>query len=123
MQLLAREHHLRVYEVPVTIRYSDRPKRPVLAHGLLVLSGILRLTGQYRPLLFFGVPGTILLLIGLALRQYVVDSYHIYHTLPVGYTLLSETLIMLASLSLFTGVILHSVRGLLIHLVRAEDGK
>jgi len=37
MQFLAREHGLRVAEVPITIRYTDKPKRPVWRHGLVVL--------------------------------------------------------------------------------------
>src|SRR5262249_50720911 len=87
MQLLAREHHLRVNEIPITIQYRDKPKRPVLAHGLMVLSGLLRLVGQYRPLLFFGVPGLFLLVAGLAWGLWVVDIYHQSHTLAVGYAL------------------------------------
>ena len=65
MQFLAQEHNLRMVEVPVTIRYPDKPKRPVWAHGLHVLNGVLRLVGRYRPLLFFGVPGMLALLAGL----------------------------------------------------------
>jgi hypothetical protein len=118
MQLLAREHHLRVDEVPITIQYLDKPKRSVLSQGLTVLSGILRLTGQYRPLLFFGVTGLILLLAGLMLGMWVVEIYRTYQTLPVGYTLLASLLTILAALSLFTGIILHSMRGLLLDLVQ-----
>ncbi|MBM2827407.1 MAG: glycosyl transferase family 2 [Dehalococcoidia bacterium] len=65
MQFLAKEHGLRVREAPTTIRYQDAPKRNVIAHGLWVLDGILRLIGQYRPLLFFGVPGAILIIAGI----------------------------------------------------------
>lgn len=121
MQLLAREHGLRMQEVSITIQYLDKPKRPVLAHGLAVLSGILRLTGQYRPLLFFGVPGFVLLIAGLVGGVWVVEIYRIYQTLAVGYALLSGLLLTIAALSLFTGIILHSVRGLLLDLVRQKD--
>ena len=48
MQILAQEHHLQVVEVPITIRYQDKPKRPVVAHGFMVLNGILQLVGQHR---------------------------------------------------------------------------
>ncbi len=47
MQFLAQEHDLRVFEVPITIRYPDPPKRSVIVHGMRVLSGVLRLVGQY----------------------------------------------------------------------------
>jgi hypothetical protein len=121
MQLLAHERHLRLCEVPITIRYPDKPKRPVVSHGLMVLSGILRLTGQYRPLLFFGVPGAAVLLLGIVLGLWVVDIYRSNQTLAVGYTMLSVLLTTIAALSLFTGLILHSVRGLLIDLVKPRD--
>ena len=65
MQLIAREHNLKITEAPITVVYKEEPKRNVIQHGLLVINGILRLTGQYRPLLFFGVPGLIILIAGL----------------------------------------------------------
>jgi glycosyltransferase involved in cell wall biosynthesis len=121
MQLLAREHHLRVEEVPIVIQYLDKPKRPVLAHGLGVLSGLLRLVGQYRPLFFFGVPGLLLLVMGIVWGAMVVEIYRTFQSLPVGYTLLTGLLMTIGTLSLFTGLILHSVRGLLIDLVRTRE--
>jgi glycosyltransferase involved in cell wall biosynthesis len=75
IQLLAREHHLTVSEVSITIHYLDAPKRSVIAQGLSVLHGIMRLTGQYRPLFFFGVPGLIMLLVGLAAGLWVMSRY------------------------------------------------
>ena len=41
MQFLARDLRLRVLEVPITIRYHDKPKRSVLKHGLIVLDGLI----------------------------------------------------------------------------------
>jgi glycosyltransferase involved in cell wall biosynthesis len=117
MQLLAREHELSVSEVSITIHYLDAPKRSVVGQGLSVLHGIMKLTGQYRPLFFFGVPGILLLLIGLAAGFWVIDIYRSSHTLPVGYTVLSGMVTTIAVLTLYTGVILHSVRGLLLTLV------
>jgi glycosyltransferase involved in cell wall biosynthesis len=117
MQLLAREHKLIVSEVSITIHYLDAPKRSVIAQGLSVLHGIMRLTGQYRPLFFFGVPGLVLLFIGVAAGLWVIDIYRSSHTLPIGYTVLSGMLTTVALLTLYTGVILHSVRGLLMSIV------
>jgi glycosyltransferase involved in cell wall biosynthesis len=117
MQFLAREHDLKVVEVPITSRYEDKPKRNVVIHGMGVLNGVLRLAGQYRPLLFFGVPGMTVLLAGLAWGAWVVEIYRRSQTLAVGYAMISVLLATLGSLSLFAGIILHSVRGLLLELV------
>ena len=43
MQFQARDHDLRVVELPITARYDDPPKRNVLGHGVHILDGILRL--------------------------------------------------------------------------------
>jgi len=40
MQFLAQEHGLRLKEVPISISYRDRAKRPVVTHGLRVLNGV-----------------------------------------------------------------------------------
>jgi glycosyltransferase involved in cell wall biosynthesis len=118
MQLLAQEHQLRMMEVPITILYDDPPKRSVIAHGLMVLTGILRLVGQYRPLLFFGVPGLLLLLIGLGGGGVALDMYQQAQIMALRYALVSVLFAMIGVVSLFAGIILHSVRGLLLDLVR-----
>lgn len=113
MQFLAHEHGLRMVEVPITIRYLDKPKRSVWQHGMQVLNGILRLAGQYRPLLFFGGAGMLVLLLGLGMGILVVDIYGHTKTLAVGYAMISVLMTIIGMLSLATGIILHSVRGLL----------
>jgi hypothetical protein len=87
----------------------------------MVLNGLLRMVGQYRPLLFFGLPGLIMLLAGLGWGWWVVDIYRRAGELAVGYTLISVLLTILGSLSLFAGIILHSVRGLLLDLVHGRE--
>jgi glycosyltransferase involved in cell wall biosynthesis len=123
MQFLAHDHNLKMVEVPITILYTDKPKRPVLSHGVMVLNGILRLVGQYRPLLFFGLPGLLIILAGLWLGVKVIDIYRSSQVLPVGYALIGILLMVLGNLALFTGIILHSVRGLLLDLVQPKSAE
>jgi len=117
MQLLAREHHLRVDEVSITIQYLDKPKRSVITQGMAVMTGILRLVGQYRPLLFFGVPGSALIVVGLVWGLLGIDIYRRFQTYPFGSIFGSTLAVTLGALAVFTGVVLHSVRGLLLDLV------
>ena len=117
MQFIASDSRLRLVEVPITIRYLDKPKRSVWQHGLSVLNGILRLTGMYRPLLFFAGTGFVVMLLGLGLGIYVVDIYSRIKDLAVGYAILSVLLTIVGMLGVTTGVILHSVRGLLYDLL------
>lgn len=110
MQFLAKDHDLKVVEVPITIRYTDKPKRNVLSHGLVVLNGILKLVAQHRPLLFFALPGVLTLLVGLGLGAWVVNQYALYETLAVGTALIVVILMLSGMFLLFTGIVLHSLR-------------
>jgi glycosyltransferase involved in cell wall biosynthesis len=114
MQFIARQNGLNLFEVPITIRYTDPPKRSVMAHGLSVLNGVMRMVGQYRPLLFFALPGAILLAAGLIWGIMVVNIYTRTQTLAVGYAMVSVLLTIIGMLGLSTGIILHSVRGLIL---------
>jgi glycosyltransferase involved in cell wall biosynthesis len=120
MQFLAQDEGLRVKEVPITIRYTDPPRHSVIRHGLIVFNGVLRLTSQYRPLLFFGLPGLFVLAIGFGWGITVVDIYNRSQELAVGYTLIT-LLLSITGLTLFsTGIILHAVRGLLLDFFSKE---
>lgn len=114
MQFLAHQHNLRVVEVPIIIRYKDAPKRSVLQHGMIVLNGVLQLTGQYRPLLYFGMPGMVMLIGGLLWGLWVVDIYEATQKLAIGYAIASTLFTIIGMITLSTAITLHSVRGLLL---------
>ena len=116
MQFIASEHQLKLVEVPITIYYHDAPKRSVWAHGLAVLNGVMRLAGQYRPLLFFGLSGMFLLLAGIAWGLWVTNIFHNTRELAVGSALISVMLFIIGNIVLSTGIILHSIRGLLLNI-------
>ncbi|HET6316587.1 MAG TPA: glycosyltransferase family 2 protein [Chloroflexota bacterium] len=111
MQFLASEHGLRLREVAISTVYADPPKRNVFQHGLGVLNGVLQLVERARPLLFFGVPGLLLLLAGLGIGAYVVQIYQRVQSLAVGYALISLLLSVVGLLGLSTALILHAIAG------------
>ena len=121
MQFQAHEHSLKVAEVPITIHYLDNPKRPVFIHGLMVLNGILRLVGQQRPLLLFGLPSTMVLLAGVLWGVWVIGTYSRTQVLAAGYALLSMLLFIIGSLGIFAGITLHSMRELILETVRSRN--
>jgi glycosyltransferase involved in cell wall biosynthesis len=110
MQFLIKEHRLMVCEVPIAVNYDEKAKRNPVTHGLQVLNGILRMVGQNRPLFFFGVPGMLMVAGGLLWMILVVDRFNTYGRLAVGNALLAVLLIIIGVLSLFTAVILHTIR-------------
>jgi glycosyltransferase involved in cell wall biosynthesis len=116
MQFLVREHRLQVVEVPISVVYEEPAKRNPIAHGMAVIHGIVRLVSQGRPLFFFGVPGLLLAFLGLAVGGNVVRIYDAHHELAIGYGMLSLLLTVVGVLSVFTGIVLHALRGFVVDL-------
>ena len=83
----------------------------------------MRLTGQYRPLLFFGLPGLVILLLGLIWGMWVVNIFDNTRQLAVGYAIISALLTISGMIMLSTGLTLHSVRGLLLELLSTPNGQ
>jgi glycosyltransferase involved in cell wall biosynthesis len=115
IQFLAQKYGLKWTEVGVNVLYLDKPKRPVLFHGLLVLIGILNLFFHYRPLLFFGLPGLALFLGGLGWGFDVIDTFSRDPTIPEGHAIVSILLLVVGLSTMSTGFILHSWRRFLIN--------
>jgi glycosyltransferase involved in cell wall biosynthesis len=121
MQFIVHNAGLEVIEVPISVVYEEPSKRNPVMHGLQVLRGIANLVSRYRPLFFFGGGGLIILLAGLIWGWYVVDIYLRVRTLAVGYALISALLVIIGSSSLFTGLMLHSVLGLMADIKKSIE--
>jgi glycosyltransferase involved in cell wall biosynthesis len=118
VQFLARSRSLRHLEVPISVRYADPPKRNVFRQGAQVFDGLIRLVAHYRPLLFFGLPSAALLTLGVVLGVVVVDVYQQAAEFAAGYALAAAVLILLGAIGLFSGLLLHVLRGDFIELER-----
>lgn len=118
MQFLVNKHHLVVKEVPVSVVYAEGPKRNPFGHGFQVLNGVIAMVSQHRPLFFFGLSGMLILTVGILLGLVVIDRYNTYQNLAVGYALISILLAIIGIQTLFTGIILHSLRAFL-----AQNGR
>lgn len=116
MQFQAHELGLKLVEVPIGVTYAEGSKRNPVGHGLQVLNGVLQLVGQTRPLFYFGVPGTTALVAGLGLGMWVVNRYETTQQLAVGMALITVILVVTGMLAVFNGLVLHSIRGLLLSL-------
>ena len=110
MQFLAKESGLAVEEVPVGVEYHEAPKRSPVAHGVGVLNSVVGLISRRYPLVFFGLPGLVLLAIGLWQGWRVMDLYNTHDEFYIGPALLAVLLCSVGSLSIFTGLILYTIR-------------
>jgi hypothetical protein len=106
----AREKNMKIKEVPITVRYdiSKHSNHPI-SHGLNVAMTIVRTISQRRPLLFFGVTGAIMLILGLVFGVHVIDMYNRTKGLPVGIALIAVTLTITGSFTMLTGIILYAL--------------
>lgn len=116
MQFLASEARLRVCEVPIQVRYFGDVKRNPVGHGLDVLNGIIILISRRRPLLFFGVPGLLLVLLAIWLGLDVVQTFAQVRVLLVGQLIVAMALGIVGTLSLFTAIVLNALHGLSLEL-------
>ena len=99
---------LEVTEIPISIKYTkDGSTLNPVAHGLEVLTRIIAMISERRPLFFFGLGGIILTIVGLLTGIRVVQIISTSGLLPVGTALISILLVILGILSIFTGIILH----------------
>jgi glycosyltransferase involved in cell wall biosynthesis len=113
MQFLANEAGLRTMEVPISVVYYGKTKRSPLAHGAGVLNSILGLISRRIPLFFFGVPGVLMLAFGFWEGWRVIQGWNTYQSFYLGPALIAVLLCVVGALSLFTGLILHTIRSFL----------
>ncbi len=76
---LAQKNGITIAEVPVAVRYKGlqrTSKKAPLAHGGELVANALRLVVEERPLKCLGLPGTMLLLIGMLAAVYMVLSFN-----------------------------------------------
>ncbi len=93
----------------ISVIYAEKAKRNPVAHGMQIITNILRLVGQHRPLFFFGLMSLVFLAIGSFMGVVTIDIYMNAHVLADGYALISVLMLMLGPVTLFVGLILHSV--------------
>jgi glycosyltransferase involved in cell wall biosynthesis len=110
MITLAADKNLRITEVPISNIYTkDGSTLNPIRHGVDVLSRIVVMISQRRPLLVFGLIGGILLVIGLIFGFRVLGVASMTGSLAVGSAILTTLFIIAGMLSIFTGIILNAL--------------
>lgn len=111
----AAERGLRIIEVPIKVSYKvPKPsKHTPLYHALQVFSGVLKFASIRHPLIFYGVPGLVVLVVGvfsgfMAMKLYLANGYF-----SIPFTLLATIFIISGLLLLFVAVILFTVSSIL----------
>jgi glycosyltransferase involved in cell wall biosynthesis len=116
----AADQNLKISEVPIKVRYDLKgtsSKNPV-AHGLSVLNSIVGFVSQKKPMLFFGVPGLIMLDIGVLACFEALRIFNLTDELPIGHLLIGVVGITLGTQCIFTGFVLISIKSITSRLAR-----
>jgi len=102
------EKGLKVTQVPISAIYTkDGSTLNPVRHGLGVLAQILAMISERRPLFFFGLGGSILVVLGFLAGARVLQILSATGVLPVGTALISVLLLTIGIFSIFTGLILN----------------
>lgn len=103
-----------IVEVPISCRYDiDGSTFNPFYHGASVLNSILNIFQRKHPLLYFGIPGALFMLIGIFLGIWTIYGYNSGDGFWIGKALLAMTFIIVGLFSLFSGLILNSITAFL----------
>ena len=106
----AAEKGLKITEIPISITYTrDGSTLNPVRHGFGVLSRIIAMILERRPLFFFGLGGAILTLLGFLAGMRVIGIVSRGEEVATSTVLLSVFFLTIGILSIFTGVIRHQL--------------
>jgi len=101
---------LKIIEVPISVEYTkDGSTLNPFSHGLGVLTQIMVMISERKPLFFFGILGGILALAGLLAGIRTLNVLQDAGVMPIGTVMLSVLFLIVGVFCVFTGVILHTL--------------
>lgn len=102
---------LRIAEVPISVRYEvpHKHKKHPLTHGLGVLSRITSVVVYKRPIIFFTIPGVVIVITGLAAGSYAFSEYYITTRFPFVLSMMSAVSLIMGLLLVVSGFILNAI--------------
>ena len=110
MLVEAQERNLRIREVNINARYDVEGSTLTPGkHGTSVLGRIITLVSEKRPLFFFGVSGSVLIIAASLLGIYTLQVYYSTRVFAFGYAFLIVILGLVGILAVFIGVVLNSI--------------
>ena len=111
MLIDASQAGLRIQEVDISVRYGEdhKHKNNPVSHGLAVLVRLLRDMEFNRPLYYFGIPGLIILVIGLFYGLFSVGNYLAGDRNSVLPAFITLFFTLMGTFITFTAIMLHSI--------------
>jgi len=107
---------LEVAQTNVTCKYKDLKKTSTknpASHGFSVLSYIIWLVAEKRPLLFIGLPGFVMVILGLFFGIQTLQYYNQTHVFLTSYAIIVSIFMIIGILSMFIGLMLNVLPGII----------
>lgn len=111
----ARDQELRVAEVPIKVAYKgvDTSTHDPVSQGLSVLSTIIKLVVEERPLFYLGIPGTLMTIVGAALGLILwiktMQFNYVEQSIVVSLTIGAITFMVIGAFTLSTAISLYAI--------------
>ena len=108
---------LKISEVPIQIIYEgDTSTHNPASHGISVVMSTMKFISIEHPLKFYGIPGTIFLIIGLFFTGWVVNEYVVSSNFPIHVALIGVSTIIVGTMLAMAAILLYS----LVNVVREK---
>jgi len=112
--LKASNKGLSVAEVPISVSYEgDTSEQNAVPHGVSVLMNTLKFVSVRHPIIFYGIPGMVLVVAGIIFGIQFLDEYLNNQTIFYGSLLGSVVLFLLGSILSATSIILFTMANLM----------
>ena len=106
----------KITEVPITVLYDgDTSTHNPISHGSSVILSTLKYVAIERPLVFYGIPGIIFLLIGLAFGVWTIQIYSEQGQVITNIALVGVGGVIMGTILMLTATILYSIVSVVKH--------
>ena len=105
---------LSLAEVPISVSYEgETSEQNPVPHGAAVLMNTIKYVSVKHPIAFYGIPGIVLFLSGIAIGFHFFDAYFNQQTIFYGSLMASIVLFLLGAILVVTSIILYSMATLI----------
>jgi len=105
----AHEAGLKIDSKHISCKYKnlDTSTKAPASHGISVLSYVIRLVAERRPLLFLSLPGFICVIIGILLGTYTLQAYSQTNILNIANAIITSIFLIIGTLAFLVGLLLN----------------
>lgn len=109
----ANTHNLKICEVPTSCKYDNgevatSTENPV-KHGIDVITSIVRLIVEERPLTVLGIPSLLFLFAGIGFGLWMLQIYAITHSIVTNIALAAIAFVLIGFFMLSTSITLYAI--------------